>query len=502
MAQSKTTRKQELEIGVQQLLGAVWHKAWLVAIVAVVCAVITFLGTYYLITPLYKASALFYVNNNSVTVGDASISIDSGDLSAAKSLVDSYIVILQTRETLNDVKDYAGSGRTYSELKSMVSAASVNSTEIFEVVVTSPDPKEAADLANAIAYILPSRISGIIEGTSAKIVDTAVVPKSSSYPSYLLNTLIGFLFGAIVSIACIIVFTLMDVTIREEEDIAYICKHPILAAVPDMAAESKSSYYGYTSKRNRTDERIASNSKQKTRVGNKISFAAAEAYKLLRTKLQFSFTDDGNCRIIGISSALAGEGKSLSSVNLAYSLSQLDKKVLLIDCDMRRPSISEKLSIDKIPGLSNYLSGMSGLNDLFQFCGLVDEEEAFHVITAGRNPPNPVELLSSEKMEKMLEGLRQRYDYIVLDLPPVGEVSDALAIAKQADGMLLVVRQNYCDRNSLRSAVQQFDFVDARVLGVVYNCAAEGSGIYKRRYYRQYHRKYKGGYIYSAKQNQ
>ena len=157
-----------MEIDTQRLIGAVWNKAWLVTLVAVVCAILSFPGTFYFITPQYQSSAMFYVNNSSVSVGDATFSIDSGDISAAKSLVDSYIVILRTRESLNDVIDYAGVNRTYSELRSMISAASVNSTEIFEVVVTSPDPHEAQKIASAIAYILPKRISSIIEGTSAQ----------------------------------------------------------------------------------------------------------------------------------------------------------------------------------------------------------------------------------------------------------------------------------------------------------------------------------------------
>ena len=219
-------------------------------------------------------------------------------------------------------------------------------------------------------------------------------------------------------------------------------------------------------------------------VGQGMSFAASEAYKLLRTKLQFSFAGDGECRVIGVSSAMAGEGKSLSSINVAYSMSQLGKKVLLIDCDMRRPSLATKLKIEKYPGLSNYLTGLNELNELLQNCGIEGEEDAFQVVTAGRNPPNPVELLSSTKMSDLLVSLRQTYDYVILDLPPVGEVSDALALAKEMDGLLLVVRQNYCNRLAVRSAVRQFAFMDSRILGVVYNATTEGRGAYGKKYYK------------------
>lgn len=173
----------------------------------------------------------------------------------------------------------------------------------------------------------------------------------------------------------------------------------------------------------------------------------------------------------------------MSSINLAHALSQLDKRVLLIDCDMRKPSIATKLPLSKDPGLSDYLSGQIGLDALFQRCGIPGEEDAFDVIVAGRNPPNPVELLSSPRMAKMLDILRESYDYVVLDFPPVGEVSDALAVAKITDGMLLVVRQNYGNRIDYANAVRQFEFIEAKLLGIVYNCVTERANAYGRKYY-------------------
>lgn len=496
MDEKNIKKNDEIEIDLQRLIGALLNKAWLIGIVAMVCAVVTFVATFFFVTPLYKSSAMFYVNNSSLSLGEASLSITSSDISASRGLVKSYIVILNTRESLNDVIDYAGVDRTYGELKGMISAASVDSTEIFEVVVTSPDPQEAEKIADAIAYILPKRISSIIEGTSAKVVDSAVVAASPSSPSYTKNTMIGFLVGLVAMAALILLRELMDITVRTEEDISQSCKHPVLAAVPDMEAQTKSGgyYYGYGSRKKAAAKPGIKGQKQTELVGGNISFAAAEAYKLLRTKLQFSFADEKNCRVIGVSSALTGEGKSLTAVNLAYTTSQLGKRVLLIDCDMRRPSLSEKLPITKNPGLSDFLSGQTAADVLIQLCGIKDDERAFHAIAAGRTPPNPMELLSSVRMEKTLELLREKYDYIILDLPPVGEVSDALAVAKLTDGMLLVVRQNYCDRIALNSAIRQFEFVDSRILGVVFNCTEENGGGYGGKYYRKYYRKYYSSY--------
>jgi len=163
---------------------------------------------------------------------------------------------------------------------------------------------------------------------------------------------------------------------------------------------------------------------------------------------------------------------------------------------MRRPSLPEKLPINKTPGLSDFLTGQCQSNELIQPCGIEDEEKAFLTIAAGRIPPNPMELLSSAKMEKMLEALKEKFDFIILDLPPVGEVSDALAVSKLTDGILLVVRQNYCDRIALSDAVRQFEFMDAKILGMVFNCTTEEGGRYSNKYYKRYYKKY--GYHYAA----
>lgn len=473
----------EIEIDIQRLVGAVLNKAWLIALVAVLAAAVSFVYTYFLVSPLYQSSVMFYVNNSTIDLSNASLSVSAGDISASRGLVDTYIVILDTRETLNDVIDYAGVDRTYEEVKGMIAAEAVNETEIFKVVVTSTDPAEAEALANSVAYNLPKRINTIIDGTSTEIVDSAVFPTTPISPSYTKNTMLGFLVGLVLSIACVVLMDLMDVTIRTEEDIAQSCKHPVLASVPDMQIHSKGgSYYGYGKNGKRTSGR-------RRLIGSDISFVAAESYKLLRTKLQFSFADEQNCHVIGMSSALTGEGKSLSSVNLAYSIAQLGKRVLLVECDMRRPSLHEKLPINREPGLSDFLAGQTSADTLIQFCSIPEEEQAFHVISSGNIPPNPMELLSSAKMEKTLAALRENYDYILLDLPPVGEVSDALAAAKFTDGMLLVVRQNYCDRVALNAAVRQFEFVDSKVLGVVFNCTEEDRKGYSNKYYKRYYKR-------------
>lgn len=503
----KQTEETEVDLG--RLIQAIIRKAWMVVLVAIVSTAVALVGTLLFVTPQYQSSAKFYVNNgsfNSSTLDKVSSILSAGDINASRGLVDTYIVILNTRETLNAVIDYSGVNISYGQLKGIISAAAVDDTEIFQVTVTHPDPVTAEKLANAIAYILPKRISTIVENTSAKVAEAAVVPSSPSSPSYISNSLLGLAVGLVLAVVAILLQELFDVSVRVEDDIHRVCEKPVLASVPDMLAPSKGGRYYYRyrygyGQKNKTE----GEEQEPVLVGPGISFSASEAYKLLRTKLQYSFTDDKKSHVIGISSALAGEGKSLTSINLAHSLSQLDKKVLLIDCDMRRPSLHDKVPIEKTPGLSGYLTGQHTLEKLTQNCGLPGAEKAFQVIASGQNPPNPIELLSSPKMAKMMESLRETYDYIILDLPPVGEVSDALAVSQIIDGVLMVVRQHYCDRNVLTAAVRQFNFVEGRILGVAFNCTTEesaGYGYYRkyyRKYYKKYGRKYENSYRHASK---
>lgn len=464
MEERKIKKNEEIEIDLSRLFQAVLGRAGLVAMVSAVCALVALLCSVFLIAPRYQSSVMFYVNNERPgSESMAGLSFD--DISASRSLVQTCIVILDARATLRDVIEQADVSRTCEQLREMIDARAVDDTEVLRVAVSASDPREAERIANAVACILPERISGIVEGTSVKVVDTAVIAAWPSSPGYFRNTVLGLVFGLVLTVLIIVLREIFNITIGAQSDAEQACEYPVLAAVPDMTAPFRGGYY-----RKKKQPATAADQKRAL-IGPDISPDAAEAYKLLRTKLRYSFAGEENCRVIGLSSAMAGEGKSLTAVNLACALAQLGKRVLLIDCDMRCPTLAEKLNIARKPGLSDFLSGQSETENLIRRCDLKAGEVSFHAISAGRNPPNPVELLSSRRMATLLKELRRRYDYVLLDLPPVGSVSDALAVAGETDGMLLVVRRNLCKRPALTAAVRQIEFVRARLLGLVYNCA-------------------------------
>lgn len=199
-------------------------------------------------------------------------------------------------------------------------------------------------------------------------------------------------------------------------------------------------------------------------IGDHLSFASAEAYRLLRTNLSFTLPDETGCKIIGITSALKDEGKSTTAVNIAYTMAQEGGRVLLIECDMRLPSLSRRIPVQPTPGLSNFLVGQCSISNVIQRSTL---KPNLWVMTAGDLPPNPAELLGSKHMAATLNGLKARFDVILLDLPPLSLVSDALIVSKLVHGMILVVRQGYCNRKSLDDAMRQLRFASANILGFV-----------------------------------
>ncbi len=229
---------------------------------------------------------------------------------------------------------------------------------------------------------------------------------------------------------------------------------------------------------------------QQAMICDGLSFAAAEAYKLLRTNLSFTLPEK-ECRILGVTSSVRGEGKSTTSVNLAYTFAQAGKKVLLIDADMRLPSISSKLAITGTPGLSNVLAGLCEEKDARR-----QSRYSFnwHILPAGDIPPNPSELLGSERMHALLERYAKVFDVIILDLPPVNIVTDALVISKWTDGLIAVVRQNYSDKKSLNACMYQIEKLQVKFLGFVMTDAEVGETAYKR--YGKYGRGSRYGYGY------
>lgn len=239
------------EIDLLGLLRLLFGKIWMILIAMALCGAIAFVTAVFTITPTYTASAMLYVNNSSASVGGVPITISSSQISAAKSLLDTYVVILKTRTTLEAAIEKADlRGKyTYGQLSGIVSAASVNDTDIFRISATCADRDDALLIVDTLVEILPDRISDIVDGSSVRVVDHAIRPSGRSSPSYTKYGVMGVMVGAILSAALIIVQDLLNNTVRDEEYLKQRYSIPILAVIPEAYSSSGSKYkYGYKSK--------------------------------------------------------------------------------------------------------------------------------------------------------------------------------------------------------------------------------------------------------------
>ena len=218
---------------------------------------------------------------------------------------------------------------------------------------------------------------------------------------------------------------------------------------------------------------------QKTLHKN-LEFTAVEQYKLLRTNLSFLLPENKGCKVIGVSSSVRGEGKSTTAVNLSYVLAESGNRVILLDGDLRIPSVAKKMKIKSTPGLTDLLKGDDV--DLEQF--RTKHLDTWYIMPSGVLPPNPSELLGSKRMEATLQALSKHYDYIVVDLPPINIVSDALAISQYIDGIIVVIREDYTEKKELENCIRQLRLSNVKVLGCVMNETKEGKRYY--RYYKTY----------------
>ena len=224
----------------------------------------------------------------------------------------------------------------------------------------------------------------------------------------------------------------------------------------------------------------------------KSDFYVREAYKTLRTNVSFALADEEKCHVIVVTSSLQGEGKSITAMNLAISYSMADRKVLVVDCDLRRPKLARLMRVSANAGLSNVILNPKLLEEAI----VPTHIEGLDVILSGDIPPNPSELLGSERMKRIVAALRERYDYIILDSPPVNMVTDAVVLAPMSDGVLFLVRANHSERGAVIHAVEQLEYAKVKILGFVLNDVDIENTHYGYKKYR-YGRYGRYGYGYS-----
>ncbi len=325
--------------------------------------------------------------------------------------------------------------------------------------------------------LVSARLRGL-KSSNIKIIDRALVPGAPFSPNTSRNLALALLLGLFVGAGAAFFIDYLDNTVKGPEDADRIVDLPSLGVIPLISLDGKrrtqgySAYsYSYGSEENKETPKI----RQFELINHYYpKLSVSEDYRTLRTSIMFSHADE-EPRAIAFSSAFPQEGKTSTLVNTGVSFAQLEKKIVLIDADMRKPRLHKIFNIRNLTGLSSYLTGKEGTAEILQQSTL----ENIWVIPSGPHPPNPAELLESKRMKQLVRELKQQFDFILLDTPPVMAVVDAVIVSAAVDGTVVVLKVNKTTRKALAGTVQALNKSKAEIIGIVYNeMEMRGRGAY------------------------
>ncbi len=470
---------------------------WLIIAVVVILGSLGFMYTKICMPLEYTTSTCLYVKSNEDSAVTNNLNLQ--ELDASKSLAETYIVILSNDAIMDVVAERLSTICTQDEIESYFSTSlsdngtitidpksvlkyvrfnTVNETEIIQISATTPSPTISAEICRIIADTAPSVIKRVVGAGFVETINVAKVPMLPSGPNAIKNGIILAFLGFILISGIIILRYMLNRTINNGEEFRTKCKLPVLSEIPTYDIEGakykNNILHKYLPSLRRKDAqaRIAVG----TILTDKVQFSVTEAYNMLRTNLHFTLsTQDSNAFVV--SSPLSGDGKSTTAANIAITLAQTNAKVLLVDCDLRRPVQHKMFDLDNKKGLSSVLTGQSFNDNVHK-----KVYQTLDVLTSGPMPPNPSELLGSKNMEKFITSIKDLYDYVILDTSPINVVTDAMLLSKVTTGIMLVVRQNVSTYDEIDRAIESINFVEGNILGVVINSVEENNTKYGRKY--------------------
>lgn len=444
-----------------------------IVITAVIAAAACFAVSEFLLPRKYESSALLYVESNT----SASDTLNLNDINAAQKTAATCQIIFQSNSMLSAAILELNLPYTRSELADMVSVSPVNNTEVMKITVTAGNPQTASTIANHLAKLSMEEYRRVVKSGDIEIIEYAKPAKTRSFPNVTLFTAAGFVIGAALAYIIFLLRELLSVTVRSGDDLAKMFEVPVFAEVMDFEKPSGSKYsYSYSSYGGydqTSSKKSSAESRKKRRntagkrfvLNEETPFVIAESYKAARTNIIFSLAACDH-KIISFTSANPGEGKSTTCDNMSLSFADMGKKVLLIDCDMRKPTVHTAFGLNTLKGLSSILGGFASIEEaLWQ-----GVRPSLDVITSGPIPPNPTELLSSPKMKELLEYAEEHYDLVMLDTPPVNVVTDSQLMNSLIGGHVLVVRENTTTYPAVTEAFSKIDLATGKKLGIMKVC--------------------------------
>lgn len=427
------------------------RRRWRVVLAGLAVGVAGAAGHLALAVPTYDATTRMYVTVQAAGAGSTTDLLQGGN--AAEQRVQSYVDIITTPRVLQPAIDALGLDTTAQELAGHVTAASPINTVLLDLTVDDTSAERAAATANAIGESFTALVADDLEqGTtpdgptpvSIRTVQPALVPDAPATPRAMRSMLLGIGAGLAAGVLAALLRDLLDTRIRTRAEVEAVTARPVLGLIPRTKDVERAPVY----------------------VQGDTRGSFAEAFRALRTNLRF-VSRSGADRVVVVTSAGAGEGKTTTVLNLAAALMEGGSTVAVVDCDLRRPAIATRLGMPNEAGLTDVLIGRAELEDVLHPWGGTGS-----VLLTGTAAPNPADLLSSDAMSEVLGALADTHDHVLIDTPPLLPVTDAAVLASSTAGALVVTAVGRSRTTDLRDALAVLDRAGARVVGIAIGMAA------------------------------
>lgn len=446
------------EINIKEFFSYLKHYifAFIIMIVLAVAGIVTYDTVFK--KPVYQAKATVVIAKSDSNESSAAT---LNDINASQKLTTTYSEIAKSELVLNQVIERLNLNMGVKTLSSNVTVKPVDNTSILSIQVKDLDASQAALIANDIASVFSSEIMSIYKLDNVSQLSVATVPEAPANNTLARDVVLAVAISILLVGGFAFLRFYLDDTVKHGDDIEKTFGLVKAGRVTKVDVKK--------------DDKGASELIVKDAPKSIVS----ENIKSLRTNLQFTAVDK-NLRTILVTSTNAGEGKSFISSNLAVSFAQADKRVLLVDCDLRKGRIHRLFKIANKEGLSNLLTGE--LRDAYDYIRKTNINN-LDIITCGTYPPNPSELLSSRKNKKLIENLRGKYDIIIFDGAPVGGLADSVILSSLMDETIIVTRDGATSKSDLMATKEALDKVGAKIAGVVFNAVNRKSSKYYNNYY-------------------
>ncbi len=444
------------EINIKELLTFIKDKIWIVAIALVLSLTTSIIYTQAIKKPIYKSYTTYVLISDSGNEG-----ITTSEVTLNEKLIATYKEIIKSRNILEKVITKLELDCTTSSLAKSINVEQVSTSSMIKITVSNNDPELAQKITETIGDEFSSEIESLYKISNLAREDKALIPASPSNQS---NTkeMVVINGGALaLSLAIIFILFYFDNTVKDQEQVEEKINLPVLGNVPMLSK-----------KKNEKAKELIVHLDPKSTI--------SEGVRTIRTNLQFSNVD-GNVKKIMITSSMPGEGKSFTSSNIATAFAQDGNKVLIIDCDMRKGRLHKIFELSNSKGLSNLL--IDDISKNYKKYIKKTNIENLSIITSGVVPPNPSELLNSEKNKKLIEILEKEYDYIIFDCVPINGLPDSLIMANLVDKAIIVCAANFTPTDLLQKTKNSLENIDANIAGIVINKTKSSYNKYYGHYY-------------------